>query len=66
MQGAINKEYMKIKYNSNMMKTILNSNRDMSEGKFKISNAGLMYLHFTDGIIESEYYMVPTEDGIIS
>ena len=60
------KEYMKIKYNSNMMKTILNANKDMSEGKFKISNAGLMYLHFTDGVIESEYYMVPTEDGIIS
>jgi DNA-dependent RNA polymerase auxiliary subunit epsilon len=66
MQGMINKEYMKIKYNSNMMKTILNANKDMDEGKFKISNAGLMYLHFTDGVIESEYYMVPTEDGIIS
>ena len=66
MQGTINKEYMKVKYNSNMMKTILNANKDMSEGKFKISNAGLMYLHFTDGVIESEYYMVPTEDGIIS
>ena len=66
MQGTINIEYMKIKYNSNMMKTILNANKDMSEGKFKISNAGLMYLHFTDGVIESEYYMVPTEDGIIS
>ena len=66
MQGTINKEYMKIKYNSNMMKTILNANKDMSEGKFKISNAGLMYLHFTNGVIESEYYMVPTEDGIIS
>ena len=66
MQGTINKEYMKIKYNSNMMKTLLNANKDMSEGKFKISNAGLMYLHFTDGVIESEYYMVPTEDGIIS
>ena len=66
MQGTINKEDMKIKYNSNMMKTILNANKDMSEGKFKISNAGLMYLHFTDRVIESEYYMVPTEDGIIS
>ena len=66
MQGMINKEDMKIKYNSNMMKTIFNANKDISEGKFKISNAGLMYLHFTDGVIESEYYMVPTEDGIIS
>ena len=57
---------MKIKYNSNMLKTILNANKDMDEGKFKISNAGLMYFYFTDGVVESEYYMVPTEDGIIS
>ncbi len=66
LKGVINKEHMKIKYNSNMLKTILNANKDMDEGTFKISNAGLMYLHFTDGVIESEYYMVPTEDGIIS
>ena len=66
LQGIINKEDMKIKYNSNMLKTILNANKDMDEGKFKISNAGLMYFNFTDGVIESEYYMVPQEDGIIS
>ena len=64
--NEINKENMKIKYNSNMLKTILNANKDMNEGTFKISNEGLMYLIFTDGVIESEYYMVPTEDGIIS
>tara|TARA_Y100001978_G_scaffold97730_1_gene87558 strand:- start:899 stop:1651 length:753 start_codon:yes stop_codon:yes gene_type:complete len=64
--NEINKEDMKIKYNSNMLKTILNANKDMNEGTFKISNEGLMYLIFTDGVIESEYYMVPTEDGIIS
>ena len=66
LKGVINKEHMKIKYNSNMLKTILQANKDMEDGKFKISNAGLMYFHFTDGVIESEYYMVPTEDGIIS
>lgn len=66
LQGIINKEDMKIKYNSNMLKTILNANKDMDEGKFKVSNAGLMYFYFTDGVVESEYYMVPTEDGIIS
>ena len=58
--------HQKIKYNSNMLKTILQANKDMEDGKFKISNAGLMYFHFTDGVVESEYYMVPTEDGIIS
>lgn len=66
LKGVINKEDMKIKYNSNMLKTILNANKDMDEGTFKISNAGLMYFNFTDGVIESEYYMVPQEDGIIS
>ena len=66
LQGEINKEDMKIKYNSNMLKTILNANKDMDEGKFKISNQGLMYFNFKDDTIESEYYMVPQEDGIIS
>tara|TARA_R100001443_G_C3322717_1_gene170443 strand:- start:69 stop:809 length:741 start_codon:yes stop_codon:yes gene_type:complete len=66
LQGEINKEHMKIKYNSNMLKTILNANKDMDEGQFKISNQGLMYFNFKDETIESEYYMVPQEDGIIS
>jgi len=48
------------------LKTILNANKDMDEGKFKISNQGLMYFNFKDDTIESEYYMVPQEDGIIS
>lgn len=66
LQGEINKEDMKIKYNSNMLKTILNANKDMDEGQFKISNQGLMYFNFKNETIESEYYMVPQEDGIIS
>jgi hypothetical protein len=66
LQGEIYKEDMKIKYNSNMLKTILNVNKDMDEGQFKISNQGLMYFNFKNETIESEYYMVPQEDGIIS
>ena len=66
LQGEISKEDMKIKYNSNMLKTILNANKDMDEGQFKISNQGLMYFNFKNETIESEYYMVPQEDGIIS
>ena len=38
----------------------------MDDGIFKISNAGLMYISFSDETVESEYYMVPQEDGIIS
>ena len=66
LQGIINKENLKIKYNSNMLRTILNANKDMDEGVLKISNAGLMYFSFKNENIESEYYMVPQEDGIIS
>ena len=66
LQGEISKEDMKIRYNSNMLKTILNANKDMDEGQFKISNQGLMYFNFKNETIESEYYMVPQEDGIIS
>jgi len=66
LQGIINKENLKIKYNSNMLRTILNANKDMDEGVLKISTAGLMYFSFKNENIESEYYMVPQEDGIIS
>ena len=66
LQGIINRENLKIKYNSNMLRTILVANKDMDEGVLKISNAGLMYFSFKSENIESEYYMVPQEDGIIS
>ena len=66
LQGVINRENLKIKYNSNMLRTILVANKDMDEGVLKISNAGLMYFSFKSENIESEYYMVPQEDGIIS
>ena len=31
----------------------------------KISKEGLMYLTFQNDEIESEYYMVPQEDGVM-
>ena len=34
-------------------------------GIFKISKEGLMYLTFQNNEIESEYYMVPQEDGVM-
>ena len=48
-----------------MLKTILNANKDVDEGTFKVSNEGLMYLAFQNDEIESEYYMVPQEDGVM-
>ena len=58
LKGVINKEFMKIKYNSNMMKTILNANKDMDEGTLKISSMGLMEFKFKTDKVSSEYYMV--------
>ena len=65
LKGDIKKENIKIKYNSDMLKTILNANKDVDEGIFKISKGGLMYLAFQNEEIESEYYMVPQEDGVM-
>lgn len=65
LKGEIKKENIKIRYNSDMLKTILNANKDVDEGIFKISKEGLMYLAFQNEEIESEYYMVPQEDGVL-
>lgn len=65
LKGEIKKENIKIRYNSDMLKTILNANKDVDEGVFKISKEGLMYLAFQNEEIESEYYMVPQEDGVL-
>lgn len=65
LKGEIKKENIKIRYNSDMFKTILNANKDVDEGIFKISKEGLMYLAFQNEEIESEYYMVPQEDGVL-
>ena len=65
LKGDIKKENIKIRYNSDMLKTILNANKDVDEGTFKVSNEGLMYLAFQNDEIESEYYMVPQEDGVM-
>ena len=48
-----------------MLKTILNANKDVDEGLLKISQEGLMHLAFQNENIESEYYMVPQEDGVL-
>ena len=65
LKGEIKKDNIKIRYNSDMLKTILNDNKDVDEGLLKISQEGLMYLSFQNENIESEYYMVPQEDGVL-
>tara|TARA_R110000796_G_scaffold210068_6_gene326342 strand:- start:469 stop:1206 length:738 start_codon:yes stop_codon:yes gene_type:complete len=62
--GEINKNNIKLKYNSNFFKTILNANKDMEGGELEVSSEGLLRIYFSNGEIESEYFMVPQEDGI--
>tara|TARA_R110000782_G_scaffold7576_2_gene25321 strand:+ start:330 stop:1073 length:744 start_codon:yes stop_codon:yes gene_type:complete len=62
MYGDINVQEMKLPFNSNLFKTILQANKDMAEGTMHLSSKGLMKLEFkTEDGIESEYYMVRKE-----
>ena len=64
VMGEVNKDNIKVKYNSNFFKLILNANKDMDGGELKLSSEGLLQLRFLKDDIECEYFMVPQEDGI--
>jgi hypothetical protein len=49
---------MKIPFNSDTFKTILQSNKDMDGGSLYLSTMGLMKLEFDSTPIASEYFMV--------
>jgi len=49
---------MKLPFNSDMLKTILQANKDMEGGKLYLSTMGLMKLEFSNNGISSEYFMV--------
>ncbi len=63
--GNITQDNIKIKFNSNMIKTILTANRDAESGTLQVSKMGLMKLKFQTENIYSEYYMVPQEGGVL-
>ena len=58
ISGDITEESMKIPYNSDTFKTIMNANKDMEEGTMKISSMGLIEFKFSNDEVSSEYYMV--------
>ena len=58
ISGDITEEDMKIPYNSDTFKTIMNANKDMEEGTMKISSMGLIEFKFSNDEVSSEYYMV--------
>ena len=49
---------MKLPFNSDTFKTILQANKDMEGGKLKLSSMGLMRLDFNLDDISSKYFMV--------
>jgi len=61
LYGDIKDQNIKIPFNSNIFKTILNVNNDLDSGTLKISSKGLMKLNFTSGDTICEYYLVRKE-----
>lgn len=58
IQGNIKEQDMKLPFNSDMLKTILQANKDMEGGSLYLSTMGLMKLEFDNNSIASEYFMV--------
>jgi len=56
--GDIKEQNMKLPFNSDMLKIILQSNKDMDGGKLYLSTMGLMKLEFSNNGISSEYFVV--------
>ena len=56
--GDIKETNLKLPFNSDMMKTILQANKDMDGGKLYLSTMGLMRLQFSNNGISSDYFMV--------
>jgi hypothetical protein len=62
LYGNIKVDDIKLPFNSNQFKNILNTNKDLKTGKLYLNSQGLMKLEFDTGDIQSTYYMVRKED----
>ena len=58
ISGDIKETNIKLPFNSDTFKTILQANKDMEGGKLKLSSMGLMRLDFNLDDITSKYFMV--------
>jgi hypothetical protein len=58
ISGNISNPNIKLPFNSDMFKTILQANKDAEGGTLKLSEMGLMNLKFDSETISSEYFMV--------
>ena len=62
LYGKIDNPNIKLPFNSNQFKNILNINKDLKEGYLYLNASGLMKLEFNNGDTQSEYYIVRKED----
>ena len=58
ISGNITSKDLKLPFNSDMFRTILQANKDAEGGKLCLGEMGLMNLQFTADTISSEYFMV--------
>jgi hypothetical protein len=58
LYGNINNNQIKIPFNSNHFRNILNSNKDLKTGTMYLNNEGLMKLVFENEDTISEYYVI--------
>ena len=61
LNGDIKEDNLSIPFDSDIFKSILNSNKDMSKGNLKLSNKGMIKLTFNSDDIESIYYIARNE-----
>ena len=61
LRGEINESDISVPFDSDIFKSILNSNKDMPTGKLQLSKKGMMKLTFNSDDIESVYYIARNE-----
>ena len=61
LRGEINESDISVPFDSDIFKSILNSNKDMPTGKLQLSKKGMMKLMFNSDDIESVYYIARNE-----
>ena len=58
VKGTVHNHNIKLPFNSELFKTILQFNKDMEGGKMYVNNMGLMKLEFEFEKIKSEYFLI--------
>ena len=61
LQGDIKVNDLELPFNSDTLKDIFSNNKDMDNGKLKISADGMIQLNFYSEDIETEYFLLRNE-----